>query len=93
MTKVIAKAFIITAVVLPVIWLLFVNWLYSNYYLKYVISELLKESDENKKSKDKVSGIEFYPDFIPLLHISFQEYRKEKGKSPKKKSIRDPRGS
>lgn len=81
--KFFAKVSIVIAVVLPVVWLLFVNWLYSNYYLKYVISELSKESDENKKNKDKVSGIEFYPDFIPLLRISLQEYRKEKGKPQK----------
>lgn len=82
--KLLAKVSIILAVVLPVVWLLFVNWLYSKYYLKYVISELSKESNENKKSRDKVSGIEFYPDFFPLLRISLQERRKEK-KSKKSK--------
>lgn len=81
--KLLAKVSIILAVVLPVIWLLFVNWLYSNYYLKYVIYALSKESNENKNSRDKVSGIEFYPDFLPLLQISLQERRKEKKKKSK----------
>ena len=80
--KLIAKLSIIFAIVFPVVWSLYVNWLYSNYYLKYVISEL-EGVDDDDEIKDRISKIDFYPDSPRLLRISRKERQKEKAKSKK----------
>ena len=81
--KLSAKLSIIFAVVFPVVWSLYVNWLYSNYYLKYVISEL-EGVDDDEVIKERISRIDFYPDSPELLQISRKERRKEKKKEEKK---------
>ena len=85
--KLSAKLSIIFAVVFPVVWSLYVNWLYSNYYLKYVISEL-EGVDDDEVIKERISRIDFYPDSPELLQISRKERRKEKKKKKEEKKER-----
>lgn len=48
--KVTAKVFIVLALIVPVIWQLFTNWIYANTYHIYAISELTKESEKYNKA-------------------------------------------
>ena len=116
-----AVVLVILAIIIPVVWQLFVNWLYSNFYLNYVISTVSDEVREYNnalnykpgddidrikkcyknlvvqrlatKSEDKpvtpllnafkneVLKLNFYPNFGPLVRISWKEYRAKQKES------------
>ena len=63
--KVTAKVMIVLALIVPVIWQLFTNWVYANVYHVYAISVLSKEYEKYNKAVNYNSDVDSIDDIDP----------------------------